>query len=57
MPTTKPAHALRYLYETRPALSLRAIGAQPQVEPHHDTVSKIWDAAPVVLGVAAAGGR
>ncbi|MGB8386948.1 DUF2637 domain-containing protein [Mycobacterium sp.] len=57
VPTTKLAHALRYLYETRPAMSLRAIGAQPEVDLHHDTVSKIRDAAPVVLGVAAAGGR
>jgi hypothetical protein len=57
VPTTKLAHALRYLYETRPAMSLRAIGAQPEVDLHHDTVSKIRDAAPVVLGVTAAGGR
>jgi hypothetical protein len=47
----KMAHALRYLYECRPALSLRAIGAKPEVGLRHDTVGKIRDAAAVVLGV------
>ena len=28
----KIAHALRYLYECRPPMSLRAIGAQPEIE-------------------------
>ena len=30
VPTTKVAHALRYLYDHRPAMSLRAIGATPR---------------------------
>lgn len=50
----KIAHALRYLYECRPALSLRAIGAKPEVGLRHDTVGKIRDAAAVVLGVTSA---
>ena len=54
VPTDKIAHALRYLYECRPALSLRAIGSKPEVGLHHDTVGKIRDAAASVLGVAAA---
>jgi hypothetical protein len=41
------------LYECRPALSLRAVGAKPEVGLRHDTVGKIRDAASVVLGVAA----
>jgi hypothetical protein len=57
VPTAKIAHALRYLYESRPALSLRAIGGKPEVELHHDNVGKIRDAAPVVLGVAPPGAR
>ena len=55
--TTKIAHALRYLYECRPPMSLRAIGALPEIELHHDTVGKIRDAAPTVLGVPVPGGR
>lgn len=47
--TTKIAHALCYLYECRPPMSLRAIGAQPEIELHHDNVGKIRDAAPIVL--------
>jgi hypothetical protein len=50
--SAKLAHALRYLYDRRPAMSLRAIGAQPEVGLHHDTVSKIREAAPGVLGMA-----
>jgi Protein of unknown function (DUF2637) len=57
VPTVKIAHALRYLYESRPALSLRAIGGKPEVGLHHDSVGKIRDAAPVVLGVAPTGER
>jgi hypothetical protein len=57
VPTAKIAHALRYLYESRPALSLRAIGGKPEVELHHDNVGKIRDAAPAVLGVAPPGAR
>jgi len=53
VPTEKVAQALRYLYESRPALSLRAIGGKPEVGLRHDTVGKIRDAAAVVLGVAA----
>ncbi|BBC69120.1 hypothetical protein MMRN_p0890 (plasmid) [Mycobacterium marinum] len=49
VPTEKVAGALRYLHECRPALSLRAIGAKPEVGLHHDTVSKIRDAAAAVL--------
>lgn len=52
VPTEKIAGVLRYLYECRPALSLRAVGAKPEVGLHHDTVGKIRDAAAVVLGVA-----
>jgi len=54
VPTEKIAAVLRYLYERRPALSLRAIGSKPEVGLHHDTVGKIRDAAAAVLGVAAA---
>jgi hypothetical protein len=57
VPTAKIAHALRYLYESRPAMSLRAIGGKPEVGLHHDNVGKIRDAAPVVLGVAPPGER
>lgn len=57
VPTAKIAHTLRYLYESRPALSLRAIGGKPEVGLHHDNVGKIRDAAPVVLGVAPAADR
>jgi hypothetical protein len=53
VPTEKVAQALRYLYESRPTLSLRAIGGKPEVGLRHDTVGKIRDAAAVVLGVAA----
>lgn len=55
VPTEKIAAVLRYLYECRPALSLRAIGAKPEVGLHHDTVGKIRDAAGAVLGVALSG--
>jgi hypothetical protein len=47
-PTAKIAEVLRFLYDRRPAMSLRAIGAQ--VGLHHDTVGKIRDAAGVVWG-------
>jgi Protein of unknown function (DUF2637) len=57
VPSAKVAHALRYLYESRPAMSLRAIGARPEVGLHHDNVGKIRDAAPVVLGMAPLGQR
>ncbi|MEE6140649.1 DUF2637 domain-containing protein [Mycobacterium sp. 050128] len=50
--TEKIAAALRYLYECRPAPSLRQIGAKPEVGLHHDTVAKIRDAAAAVLGSA-----
>jgi hypothetical protein len=50
--TERIAHVLRYLYEVRPALSLRAIGSKPEVGLHHDTVAKIRDAAPLVLQAA-----
>lgn len=53
--TSKIAHTLRYLYDCRPAMSLRAIGDQPEVDLHHDTVGKIRGAATAVLGVAAGG--
>lgn len=52
MPTDKMVQVLRYLYESRPALSLRAIGAKPEVGLHHDTVGKIRDAAGAALGMA-----
>lgn len=47
--TTKLAHALRYLFDHRPKMSLRAVGSQPEVDLHHDTVGKIRDAANAVL--------
>lgn len=50
--TEKITAVLRYLYECRPALSLRAIGAKPEIGLHHDTVGKIRDAAAAVLGAA-----
>ena len=57
VPTTKVAHALRYLYDHRPAMSLRAIGATPEVDLHHDNVGKIRDAATAVFGTAPGSGR
>jgi hypothetical protein len=51
VPSEKIAGVLRYLYDCRPALSLRAIGAKPEVGLHHDTVGKIRDAAAAALGV------
>ncbi|HUO39513.1 MAG TPA: DUF2637 domain-containing protein [Mycobacterium sp.] len=50
------AHVLRYLYEVRPKLSLRAIGSKPEVGLHHDTVARIRDAAPLVLEAAVPSG-
>ena len=55
VPTTKVAHALRYLYDHRPAMSLRAIGATPEVDLHHDNVGKIRDGATAVFGTAPGG--
>jgi len=55
VPTTKVAHALRYLYDHRPAMSLRAIGATPEVDLHHDNVGKIRDGATAVFGTALGG--
>jgi len=57
VPTTKIAHALRYLYDHRPTMSLRAIGATPEVDLHHDNVGKIRDAATAVFGTAPGAGR
>jgi hypothetical protein len=56
-PTTKVAHALRYLYDDRPAMSLRAIGATPEVDLHHDNVGKIRAGATAVFGTAPGAGR
>jgi hypothetical protein len=50
--TSKLAHILRYLYESRPRLSNRKIGEKPEVNLHHDHVGKVKELAPVVLGVA-----
>lgn len=55
VPTEKMVQVLRYLYESRPALSLRAIGAKPEVGLHHDTVGKIRDAAAAGLGMTTGG--
>jgi hypothetical protein len=55
VPTTKVAHAQRYLYDHRPAMSLRAIGATPEVDLHHDNVGKIRDGATAVFGTAPGG--
>jgi len=55
--TAKIAHVLRYLYESRPAMSLRGIAGQPEVDLNHETVGRIRDAAPAVLGVAVGGDR
>lgn len=52
VPTSKVAHALRYLYDHRPAMSLRAIGATAEVDLHHDNVRKIRDGAAAVFGQA-----
>jgi hypothetical protein len=57
VPTTKVAHALRYLYDDRPAMSLRAIGATPEVDLHHDNVGKIRAGATAVFGTAPGAGR
>jgi hypothetical protein len=56
-PTTKIAVVLRYLYDQRPPMSLRAIGSQPEVALHHDTVGKIRDRSGAVLASASAGDR
>ena len=55
--TTKVAHALRYLYDHRPAMSLRAIGATPEVDLHHDNVGKIRAGATAVFGTAPGAAR
>jgi len=55
-PSAKIAQVLGYLYDQRPQMSLRQIGAQPDVELHHDTVGKIRDAARTVLAPPASGG-
>ena len=57
VPTTKVAHALRYLYDHRPTMSLRAIGATPEVDLHHDNVGKIRAGATAVFGTAPGAGR
>lgn len=54
-PTATIAQVLRHLYDQRPKMSLRQIGAQPNVQLHHDTVGKIRDAAKAVLGPAISG--
>ncbi|MDT5184743.1 MAG: hypothetical protein QOI29_2901 [Mycobacterium sp.] len=54
-PSATIAQVLRYLYDQRPKMSLRQIGAQPTVQLHHDTVGKIRDAAKAVLGPASGG--
>lgn len=51
-PSVKIAQVLRYLYDHRPPLSLRQIGAQSDIELHHDTVGKIRDAAKTVLAAS-----
>ena len=51
------SHALRYLYDHRPAMSLRAIGATPEVDLHHDNVGKIRAGATAVFGTAPGAGR
>ena len=53
--TAKIAEVLRYLYDERPTMSLRAIGEQVQL--HHDKVGRIRDAAAAVLGRAGLGER
>ena len=54
-PSATIAQVLRHLYDQRPKMSLRQIGAQPNVQLHHDTVGKIRDAAKTVLGPASSG--
>lgn len=56
-PSAKVAAVLRYLYDHRPALTLRKIGGQPDVQLHHDVVGRIRDAAQDVLGLAEPGQR
>lgn len=56
-PSAKVAAVLRYLYDQRPALTLRKIGGQPDVQLHHDVVGRIRDAAQDVLGLAEPGQR
>jgi hypothetical protein len=55
--TEQVAHAMRYLYDYRPKMSLRAIGGKPEVHLHHDKVGRIHDAAHAVLGLARPGER
>ena len=53
--TERVAHAMRYLYDHTPKMSLRAIGAKPDVRLHHDKIGKIQEGAQVVLGLARPG--
>ena len=53
--TGQVAHALRYLYDFTPKMSLRAVGSKPEVRLHHDKIGKIQDGARVVLGLARPG--
>jgi hypothetical protein len=52
LPSSKIVQVLHHLYDQRPQMSLRQIGAQPNVELHHDVVRRIRDAARTVLGSA-----
>lgn len=56
-PTEQVAHAMRYLFDCTPRMSLRQVGAKPEVRFHHEKVGKIQEAAQVVLGLARPGGK
>lgn len=53
--TSTLAAVLGYLYDRRPAMSLRAIGGQADVKLHHSEVSAICEGAKAALGVAPPG--
>ena len=56
-PTEQVAHAMRYLFDCTPRMSLRQVGAKPEVRFHREKVGKIQEAAQVVLGLAGSGGK
>jgi hypothetical protein len=56
-PTEQVAHGMRYLFDCTSRMSLRQVGAKPEVRFHHEKVGKIQEAAQVVLGLARPGGK
>jgi hypothetical protein len=48
---------MRYLFDYTPRMSLRQVGAKPEVRFHNEKVGKIQETAQVVLGLARPGGK